>query len=129
MAFKLNQRAYAHAMKLIQTGQVVLDDRDAWTEHRPSVAAENAFLTQHGLSEYGRWFLGIDEEQDPDTKSQYKFLYGDFRRLHRCGVLAAESRASQYRHLEVERAAAHLHEMLEALRTGVGAHEAGHHPP
>jgi hypothetical protein len=30
-------------------------------------------------------------------------------------VLAAESRAGQYKDLDIERAAAHLHGMLEAL--------------
>jgi hypothetical protein len=30
-------------------------------------------------------------------------------------VLSAESRAGQYKHLEVELAAAHLHGMLDAL--------------
>jgi hypothetical protein len=31
-------------------------------------------------------------------------------------VLAAESRAGQYKHLDIERAAAHMHGMLDALR-------------
>jgi hypothetical protein len=35
--------------------------------------------------------------------------------LHRCGVLAAESRAGQYRYFDIENAAAHLHGMLDAL--------------
>jgi hypothetical protein len=38
------------------------------------------------------------------------------KNIHRCGVLAAESRAGQYRYLDVEAAAAHLHGMLEGLR-------------
>ena len=52
-----------------------------------------------------------------------KFPYGDFEKVHRWGVLAAESRAGQYKsragqykHLDVEAAAAHLHGMLEGLR-------------
>jgi hypothetical protein len=46
----------------------------------------------------------------------YKFPYGDFERVHRCGVLSAESRAGQYDHEGVQQAAAHLHGMLDALR-------------
>lgn len=41
--------------------------------------------------------------------------YG-FKKVHRCAVLAAESRAGQYKYSDIENAAAHLHGMLEALR-------------
>ena len=116
MAMKLNQRGYEHASTLIRHGKAVLDERDDWSEHRPTSQEENEFIQQHGLGEYGRWHLGVDEEEDPDTKGRYKFPYGDFQAVHRCGVLAAESRAGQYRHADIESAAAHLHGMLEALR-------------
>jgi hypothetical protein len=49
-------------------------------------------------------------------QSRYKFPYGDFVVVHRCGVLTAESRAGQYKYFDVERAAAHLHGMIEAVR-------------
>jgi hypothetical protein len=35
--------------------------------------------------------------------------------VHRCGLLAAESRASQYKHEDIAKAVAHLHGMLEAV--------------
>jgi hypothetical protein len=35
-------------------------------------------------------------------------------KVHRCGVLTAESRAGQYKHREIE-LAAHLHGMLDEL--------------
>src|SRR4051812_46399401 len=57
-----------------------------------------------------------DDEFAEGTKARYKFPYGDFEKVHRCGVLAAESRAGQYKYLDVEAAAAHLHGMLEGLR-------------
>jgi hypothetical protein len=38
------------------------------------------------------------------------------RDVHRCGVLAAKSRAGQRKYFDIESAAAHLHCMLEALR-------------
>jgi hypothetical protein len=120
---KLNRGAYANARRLIEERRAALDDRDAWSEHRPSAPAENAFIDERGWDEYGKWFLGIDEEADEETKGRYKFPYGDFERVHRCGVLSAESRAGQYKHLEVERAAAHLHGMLDALLAeGVSEH-------
>ena len=61
--------------------------------------------------------LGRDDEHARDSKAHYRFPYGDFRDVHRCGVLAAESRAGQYRwHAEVKDAAAHLHGMLDAVK-------------
>jgi hypothetical protein len=118
MAVKLNQRGFEHAKKLINDGQFVYDDRDAWSEHQPSTAEENRLIESHGFGEYGLWHLGVDDEAAEDTKSHYKFPYGDFRRVHRCGLLAAESRAGQRKYYDIERAVAHLHGMLEALHSG-----------
>ena len=121
MAVKLNKRAYEHARGLIGEGKVVLDARDAWSEHQPSAEAENAFIRLHGFDEYAKWHLGIDEEEHEETKGRYKFPYGDFEKVHRCGVLAAESRAGQYKYADIESAAAHLHGMLERMNQEVHA--------
>jgi hypothetical protein len=112
---KLNRTAYEHAQRLIGDRKVVLDDRDDWSEHQPSTQEENRFIAEHGIDEYALWFLGVKEDQPADNKGRYRFPYGDFEAVHRCGVLSAESRAGQYKHFDVERAAAHLHGMLEAL--------------
>jgi hypothetical protein len=119
MTVTVNSRAYQNAQRLIKDGEYVADGRDAWSEHQPSTAQENEFIDQHGFDEYGRWFLGIDEEAQEETKARYKFPYGDFQQVHRCGVLSAESRAGQYKHFEVEAAAAHLHGALD-LATAKG---------
>ncbi|MGA8618842.1 MAG: hypothetical protein WB660_10055 [Candidatus Sulfotelmatobacter sp.] len=94
----------------------MVDERDAWSEHQPSTQQENDFIAAHGFAEYGKWHLGIDDEADEDTKQRYKFPYGDFEKVHRCAVLSAESRAGQYKKFDIERAAAHLHGMIEVLR-------------
>jgi hypothetical protein len=61
------------------------------------------------------WYLGIDDQEDEDNKGRYKFLYGDFEKVHRCGVLSAESRAGQYKYADIA-AAAHLHGLMERRR-------------
>src|SRR3954462_1158658 len=108
MPVKLSRRAYDHAKTLIADGKVVLDERDDWSEHQPSAAQENEFIEQHGWSEYAKWYLGVDDEARKETKGRYKFPYGDFENVHRCGVLSAESRAAQRRYTDIESAAAHL---------------------
>ena len=55
-------------------------------------------------------------EHPEDTKGRYKFPFGDFKRVHRCAVLSAESRAGQYKHHDIELAAAHLHEMIDGMK-------------
>jgi hypothetical protein len=77
---------------------------------------ENDFVASRGWAQYSRWHLGVDDERDPETKGHYKFPYGDFRDIHGCAVLSAESRAGQYKYRDIEKAAAHLHGMLEAHR-------------
>ena len=116
MAVKLNDRAFDYAKELITEGHVVSDDKDAWSEHRPAASQENEFIREHGFREYGRWYLGINDEKSEDTKRHYEFPYGDFKDVHRCGVLSAESRAGQYKHFDIESAAAHLHGMLDKMK-------------
>ncbi|MCU1448054.1 MAG: hypothetical protein JWP02_224, partial [Acidimicrobiales bacterium] len=78
MAVKLNKRAFEHAQKLVDEGKVVLDDRDAWSEHQPSAQQENQYIEDHGIRAYSLWYLGIDDEQDENNKGRYKCPYGDF---------------------------------------------------
>jgi hypothetical protein len=115
MAVKLHASAFDYAKRLIKEGEFVADERDAWSEHQPTAQQENEFIEARGWSEYGQWFLGVDDEADPETKAHYKFPYGDFDKVHRCAVLSAESRAGQRKYMDIELAVAHLHGMLDAL--------------
>jgi hypothetical protein len=58
-------------------------------------------------------YLGIEDKEDENNKGHYKFPYGDFENVHRCGLLAAETRSGQYKHNDIENAVAHLHGMLD----------------
>jgi hypothetical protein len=127
MAVKLNRRAFEHAKELIDDGKFVFDERDAWSEHQPSAQQENDFIERHGFEEYGKWYLGINDARPKDTKGHYEFPYGDFKKVHRCGVITAESRAGQYKHFDIEKAAHHLHEMIDARADKTGAKRRGAH--
>jgi hypothetical protein len=113
MAVRLNKPGYDHARRMIMEGKVVIDGRDDWSEHQPAAIDENRFIDGHGYANYGTWHLAVDDAEDVDTKAHYRFPVGDFSRVHRCAVLAVESRAGQYHHRDVELAAAHLHGMIE----------------
>ncbi|MDB5356740.1 MAG: hypothetical protein JWN24_3193 [Phycisphaerales bacterium] len=121
MPATLHKSAFQYAKELIGEGKFVFDERDAWSEHQPTAEQENEFIRDHGFAEYGRWHLGIDESEPEDTKARYKFPYGDFKNVHRCAVLSAESRAGQYKYQDIENAAAHLHGMIDALKLAAAA--------
>jgi hypothetical protein len=115
MAVTLNKWSFDYARKLIQNRRCVLDEREDWTDHEPPRTAENRLTEEHGLGEFSRWHLGEDDELPESNKRRYKFPIGDFNRLHRCAVLAAETRAGQHSYSDIEAAAAHLHGMLDEL--------------
>ncbi|HTD20255.1 MAG TPA: hypothetical protein VK667_12070 [Ktedonobacteraceae bacterium] len=122
MAVKLNNQAFEHAQSLVEQGKFVFDEKDMWSEHQPSAQDENEYIREYGFGEYRKWYLGIDTEEDEDNKKRYKFPYSDFEKVHRCGVLAAENRAGQYKYYDIERAAAHLHGMIDAAASIKGSH-------
>jgi len=110
---KLNENAFAFAEQLIRERHVIADGKGAWRAHRPSADEENEFIRLHGFAEYAKWHLGIDERYPENTKSRYKFPYGDFTSVHRCGLLAVKARARQYGYTEIETAAAELERAIK----------------
>ena len=108
----VNEEAFAFAMQLIQERHLVADGKGAWRGHRPSANEENEFIRLHGFGEYAKWHLGIDDHYPENTKQRYKFPYGDFKNVHRCGLLAAKARARQYGYTEIENAAAKMEHAL-----------------
>ena len=108
----LNEEAFAFAMQLIKGRHCVADGKGAWRGHRPSANEENEFIRLHGFGEYAKWHLGIDDRYPENTKQRYKFPYGDFKNVHRCGLLAAKARARQYGYAEIENAAAKMEHAL-----------------
>ena len=109
-SYTLNDRAVAHARGLIDARQYVLDSD--WGEVQPSADDENAYLDSHSWEEYAGWHLGLTDGAPHETKARYAFVYGDFRRLHRSGLIACQYRAAEWRHKAVELAA---HELLQRL--------------
>ena len=104
MTVKVNRDAVSHANGLIRRGDVVHDERDAWSEDAPSAEQGNAFIEKHGMAEYAKWHLAEDTEKADGTKGRYLFPYGDFTKVHRCALISGESRAGQYDHPSVEKA-------------------------
>lgn len=106
----MNPDAVAKARSLIDSRQYVLDSD--WGDSQPDASAENSFLENHTWQEYGEWHLGLTDGATEETKSRYGFVFGDFRRIHRMGLIACRYRAAEWRHKEIELAA---HDLLQLL--------------
>jgi hypothetical protein len=108
--YSVNERGVARARRLIEARQYVLVSD--WGTVQPRAAAENAFLASHSWEEYAEWHLGLTDGAPERTKARYAFVYGDFRRVHRMGLIACHYRAAEWRHKAIELAA---HDLLQLL--------------
>lgn len=113
-SYSVNKRAVARASELIDSHQYVLES--TWGDVQPSAEDENAYLESHSWDDYAEWFLGLTEGATDETKARYGFVYGDFRRLHRSGLIACQYRAAEWRHKDVELAAHNLLQHLDSTR-------------
>ncbi len=114
-SYTLNQAAVAKARRLIDARQYVLDSD--WGEAQPTADDENAYLARHDWDDYAAWHLGLTDGANDGTKARYAFVFGDFRRIHRSGIIACHFRAAEWRHKEIELAA---HELLQYLDAKAG---------
>ena len=110
-----NPASVGRARSLIDARQYVLDSD--WGDVQPRAAEQNAYLSSHSWDEYAQWHLALTEGATDGTKARYAFVYGDFRRVHRNGLIACVYRAAEWRHKDVERAA---YRLLQQLDTTVG---------
>jgi hypothetical protein len=110
--YAVNDRAVARARSRIRARQYVLDSD--WGERQPGAPEENAYLESHSWEEYAEWHLALTGGATDETKARYAFVYGDFRRVHRSGLIACVYRAAEWRHKQVELAAHDLLQLLDA---------------
>jgi len=102
MAIRLNQEAVEHAQNLIKGRQY--ERNSDWSEAQPSAEEENKFIDENGWGAFAKWHLAYDTEASEETKSRYKFPFGDFRTLHRSALIAAKQRAGSEDYNDVQSA-------------------------
>ena len=113
--YEVNSVAVDRCRALIESRQYVLDSD--WGDVQPSAAEQNTFLENHDWDDYAAWHLGLTKGATDHTKARYAFVFGDFRRIHRTGIIACHFRAAEWRHKEIELAA---HELLQYLDAKAG---------
>jgi hypothetical protein len=112
-SYVVNERGVERARELIAAKRYVL--KSDWGEAQPNAEAENRFLERHSWDDYASWHLGLTEGATDGTKARYAFVFGDFRRLHRSGLVACYYRAAEWFHEDIYVAA---HELLRLLDEG-----------
>ena len=113
--YTVNERAIERARQLIDKRQYVIESD--WGESQPRADDENAYLERHDWDDYAAWHLGLTEGANDETKARYAFVVGDFRRIHRSGIIACHFRAAEWRHKAIELAA---HDLLQRLDKRAG---------
>jgi hypothetical protein len=113
--YRVNKRGVAKARELIDARQYRV--RSRWADVQPRAAEQNRFLKASGWAEYAYWHLALNDGASDDTKARYAFVFGDFRRLHRMGLIACYYRAAEWEHTEVMLAAHNLLVYLDKSRT------------
>ena len=113
--YQVNDAGVERARALIASRQYVVDSD--WGAVQPNAEAGNAYLERHSWEEYAAWHLGLTAGAKDGTKARYAFMFGDFRRIHRSGLIACVYRASEWRHKQVELAA---HDLLQRLDAAAG---------
>lgn len=81
---KINPPGVAHALYLVKTGRYAINT--VWEHNCPTEAQQRAYRAEHGDDELGKWYLACDDDG-------YALPHGDFRRVHRSGVVAAKRAA------------------------------------
>ena len=107
----INKGGVSHANGLIADGKVI----NSSTWNRPSAAEENAYIEKNGMAAYGKWFLGIDAQADPETKQHWHYIYtSDFVNVDRAGLIAIRQRAGQQKQTDVFNAAGKILDKIDA---------------
>src|SRR3954467_15945901 len=112
--YTLNERAGAPARRLIDARRYVL--YSDWGDRQPGADEENAFLATHEWEAYADWHLGLTVGASDETKARYAFVYGDFSRVHRSGLISCVYRAAEWRHKAIELPAPHFLQRLAEKR-------------
>ena len=107
----INKGGVTKATSLVNDGKVIKSS--LWNP--PSASEENAYIEKNGMAAYGKWFLGIDAQADPETKQHWHYIYtSDFVNVDRAGLIAIRQRAGQQKQTDVFNAAGVLLEKIDA---------------
>ena len=76
---------------------------------QPRAATRTPTSSRTSWDDNAKWHFGLTV----GAKARYAFVYGDFPRIHRMGLIACSYRAAESRHKEIELTADELLQYLD----------------
>ena len=113
--YRVNKRGVAKARELIDAHQYRV--RSRWADVQPRAAEQNSVSQGQRLAGVCLLAPRAHRGRTDETKARYAFVFGDFRRLHRMGLIACYYRAAEWEHTEIMLAAHNLLVYLDKSRT------------
>lgn len=110
---QLNPTALEHAKHLIDEGMFRINT--PWREAQPSPTAEDRYLANNGADAYASWYLAINPQAPEGSKERYLFPLGDFKSVHRSGIMAAKNSAEKAHQTDVAAAADEILDLFDRL--------------
>ena len=101
----MNRAGFDFAQELIAEGKIDADHSDNWEAKKPDAAAEQRFVEEYGYDSYGKWHLGINTDDGPQTRDAYSLPIGNFRKVVRSALLSAVAKAQADGHADIRDAA------------------------
>lgn len=119
LAVSMASAAVKHGNALIRAGRI--SESASWSG--PSASAENTYLEEEGLADFGRWYMGRQSDAEPDTKAHFRYPFtDDFKTISENGLKAIRSRSAQNDETEIFNAAG---KMLDSIAKKRGEMSAG----
>ncbi len=112
MKINLHKQALDQAEKLINAGQVSGHGTN-WDTEKPTVDETQHYIETHYITEYGKWFLGIDTTAPKNLKEHYVYPYGDLKVVQRCALVDSHKKAEKAGHTEIAQHAKRLLELFD----------------
>lgn len=112
MSIKLHKLAVEQAERLIQANEVATFDKD-WKEEQPTPDEINHYINTHFMTEYGKWYLGINAKFPKETKEHYDYPYGDLKVVQRSALVDTIKRAEKNEDIEIVIAAKRLLQLVD----------------
>lgn len=112
MKINLHKQAVDQAEKLIHAGQVANFDAN-WENEKPTADEVENYIETHYMTEYGKWFLGIDASAPKEFKEHFVYPYGDLKVVQRAALVDSIKKAEKAGHAEIAKEAKRLLELFD----------------
>ena len=115
MAVKLNRSAFEHAKQVVGKGKVVVDEKTHGASTSDPLKKKTSLSEPTASASMGSGIWESTTKNPKIPRNITNFLMEISRRCTAVRCFPQRAATGQYKHFDIERAAAHLHGMIEEL--------------